>query len=208
MAYILEKTGLSTETPSESPEPIVTEEAPEFQQEESSGGGAGWLIAVGLLAAAGGGGYYWYASTQKKRQAAQRMAQKKVAEQRKNQAQGGNRAKQAANKQGQTASAQNGAKVRTGNYTSQGGTTAAKPVQTETTPRKVYSGGVENPYGRYSSSAAEEDATYTASFKPDAGASRTKRARSGAGKVNTVQKNGTANAPKTVSSLLLGKDMI
>jgi hypothetical protein len=188
-AYIQEKTGMTTETPSESPEPMVTEEVTEYQQEQSSGS-AGWLIGLGLLAVAGGGGYYWYASTQKKRQAAQRMAQKKAAEQRKTQ--GSNRSGQQTDKQGQPASAQNGAKVRTGNYTSQGSTTTAKPAQTDTTPRKV----VENPYGRYSTASSEEDSTYTASFKPDADAGKNSRIRSNAAKTEPAEKSGTTEDPK------------
>jgi hypothetical protein len=190
-AYIQEKTGAAaTETPSESPEPLVTEE-PEYKQEENSGGGAGWLIGLGLLAVAGGGGYYWYYSTQKKRQAAQRMAQKKAAEQRKSQ--GNNKTGQPANKQGQPASAQNAAKVRTGNYTSSGSTTTAKPAQSETTARKV----VENPYGRYSASSTEEDSTYTASFKPDAGAERPTRVRSNAEKSGTAEKSEVTEKTET-----------
>ena len=192
MAYIQEKTGAAgTETPSESPEPMVTEEVVERPQEQSSGGGAGWLIGIGLLAAAGGGGYYWYASTQKKRQAAQRMAQKKAAEQRKTQ--GSSKAGQSAGKQGQPASAQNAAKVRTGNYTNNGSTTTtAKPAQTDTTARRV----VENPYGRYSKASTEEDATYTASFKPEAGTNRTTRIRSNTEKAETAEKPGTSDEPE------------
>ena len=193
-AYIQEKMGLSTETPSDSPEPMVTEEAPEYKQEESNGG-AGWLIGLGLLAAAGGGGYYWYATTQKKRQAAQRTAQKKAAEQRK--AQGSSRPGQTPDRQGKAASAQSVAKVRTGNYTTKGGTTAAKPTQTNLTGHKSYSGNVENPYGRYTSSSNEEDATYTASFKPEAGSDKTvRRVRSNAGKPGAADRTVTKDKPE------------
>jgi len=191
-AYIQEKTGVTaTETPSESPEPMVTEEVTEYQQEQSSGGGAGWLIGIGLLAVAGGGGYYWYASTQKKRQAAQRMAQKKAAEQRKTQG-NGKTGQTTGKQQGQPASAQNAAKVRTGNYTNSGSTTTAKPAQTDTAARKV----VENPYGRYSKASTEEDVTYTASFKPDAEANKATRVRSNTAKHEAAEKPGTNDDPK------------
>ena len=173
---------------------MVTEEITENPQEEGTGGGiGGWLIGIGLLAAAGGGGYYWY-STQKKRQAAQRMAEKKAAEQRKSQ--GNNRPGQTANKQGQPASAQNAAKVRTGSYSGKGSTTQAKPAQTDTTASKTYGGNVENPYGRYSSASTEEDPTYTASFKPDAGTDKPVRNRSGARTADQANKPGTTEDPK------------
>ena len=137
MSYISEKAGLATEQPSESPEPLVTEEIKENPQDEGTGGGiGGWLIGIGLLGAAGGGGYYWYYSTQKKRRAAQRAAQKKAAEQRKTQ--GKNRNGQTAGRQGQPVSAQNAAKVRTGSYSGKGSRTSAKPAQTDSATRKSY----------------------------------------------------------------------
>jgi hypothetical protein len=195
-AYILEKTGLTTETPSESPEPMVTEEIIENPQEKGTGGGiGGWLIGLGLLAAAGGGGYYWYASTQKKRQAAQRIAQKKAAEQRKTQ--GSSRSGQTTNKQGQPATAQNAARVRTGNYSSRGNTTTAKPSQTDTTARKAYGSNVENPYGRYSAtSSTEEDATYTASFKPETETDKPSRIRRNATEAKPAEKTELPDDPK------------
>ena len=195
MSYIQEKAGLEAEQPSESPEPMVTEEVTEYQQEQSSGGGAGWLIGLGLLAAAGGGGYYWYASTQKKRQAAQRIAQKKAAEQRK--AQGGNRPGQGSGQQGQPASAQNAAKVRTGNYSNKGGSTTSRPAQADPGARKANSGNTENPYGRFTSGSSEEDSSYTASFKPDAGAEKNARARRSTTGGNPAEKNDPKNGPRT-----------
>ena len=92
---------------------------------------------------------------QRKRQAAQRLAQKKAAQQRREQTQ----AKTGGTKTEQPASVQQAAKVRTpaSRASSQtGGNNNAKP----------YSKTVENPYGRYTS-GGEEDASYTASFKPD-----------------------------------------
>ena len=166
MAYIQEKLNLQTEEPTEEPGEQVTE-APEYPQEQSSGGAAGWIIALVLLAAAGGGGYYWYARTQQKREAAQRIAKQKVARQQKSMA-----GKDAAGKPSDPVSAQNAAKVRTGNYT--GGPGTARPKATPsassgTQAPKTYKTGSGNPYGRYSASDTDEDASYTASFKPKAG---------------------------------------
>jgi hypothetical protein len=174
MAYIREKLGLQEENPTESPEPLATEEITEFPQEQSSGGGAGWIIALVLLAAAGGG-YYWYAQTQRKRQAAQRMAKQKVSQQNK-----ANASREGV-KPSQPASAQNAAKVRTGNYT--GGAGSAKPKATPAAPTgtktsgKPYSAGSANPYGRYTTSDTEEESSYTASFKPNAGRETPRRNR-------------------------------
>ena len=170
MTFIQGKVDLQTDAPTETPEEQPTEEAPEYPQEQSSGGAAGWIIALVLLAAAGGGGYYWYVRTQQKRAAAQRMAKQKVTEQRKAAA-----GKPAESKPSDPVSAQNAARVRTGNYT---GTGTTKPKATPSTPSGgqrsgSYKGGASNPYGRYSASDGEEDATYTASFKPDAGRRKT-----------------------------------
>ena len=121
------------------------------------------IIGGLLLAGAAGGGYAYYASVQKKRQAAQRLAQKKAAQQRKEQAV----QKQTAGKtNGQPVSAQQAAKVRTGTYTEKNGTTAVKPSTTQNGTGKPYGKTVENPYARYTS-GGDEDAAYTASFKPE-----------------------------------------
>ena len=177
MEYIEGKLGKATEAPSESPEPVTTEEITEFPQEQSTGGAGGWIAAGVILAAAGGGGYYWYAQRERKRKAAQRMAQKKVAQQQKA------RQRQESPTTGQPASAQNAARVRTGNYTGTAG--SAKPKATpsvspqgQNTPKQYKTTGTQNPYGRYSSSDAGEDATYTASFKPSSSESRIRTNRS------------------------------
>ena len=166
LEYIQGKTNLQTEAPTETPTEQVTEEAPEYPQEKSSGGGAGWVIALILLAAAGGGGYYWYIRKQKEREAAQRMAKQKVAKQRREAA-----GQSSAAKPSDPVSAQNAARIRTGSYT---GTGTAKPKATPSTPSgtqsgRTYGAGSKNPYGRYSASDTDEDASYTASFKPNAG---------------------------------------
>ena len=119
------------------------------------------------------------------------MAQKKAAEQRKTQG-NGKTGQTTGKQQGQPASAQNAAKVRTGNYTNSGSTTTAKPAQTDTAARKV----VENPYGRYSKASTEEDATYTASFKPDAEANKATRVRSNTAKHEAAEKPGINDDPK------------
>jgi hypothetical protein len=171
MTYVREKIGSSgasevTNTPEGIP--METEENPQYKQEENQGGSAvGWIIGGLLLAGAAGGGYFYYSSVQKKRQAAQRLAQKKAAQQRKEQGTvkpsgvSGTAVKQ-------PASAQQAARVRTGTYTEKNGTTSVKPAsQADSgTMRKPYSRNVENPYARYTS-GSEEDASYTASFKPD-----------------------------------------
>ena len=161
MTYVREKLGTENTTePTATPEdiPLNTEENPQFEQEQNQGGSAiGWIIGGVLLAGAGGGAYYYYSSVQKKRQAAQRLAQKKAAQQRKEQSgaktTGGTSTGTTAQTQAQIPSAQQATKVRT-NTARQGG--ANKP----------YSRNVENPYGRYTS-GGEDDASYTASFKPD-----------------------------------------
>ena len=167
LAYVQDKLGLTGEEPSESPEPLETV-APENPQEETSGGSpAGAIIGIlAVLAAAGGGGYYWYAQKQRKREEAQKLAQKRVAQQ--NKAMAG---KDGA-RPSRPDSAQNSSKVRTGTYTESAG--SARPKATPTTPSgsknsgKTYRTGQKNPYARYSASETEEDATYTASFKPNA----------------------------------------
>ena len=95
------------------------------------------------------------------------MARQKVARQNKAMAGKGGEGKHS-----EPASAQNAAKVRTGNYTE--GTGTAKPKATPSRTAggqnaKTYGTGSRNPYGRYSKSGADEDASYTASFKPNAG---------------------------------------
>ena len=177
MDYIEGKLGKATEEPSESPEPVTTEEITDFPQEQSTGGAGGWIAAGVILAAAGGGGYYWYAQRERKRKAAQRMAQKKVAQQQKV------RQRQESPAGGQPASAQNAARVRTGNYTGTPGTSKPKatptvPSQGQSTPKQYKTTGTQNPYGRYSSSEAGEDASYTASFKPASKESRIRTNRS------------------------------
>jgi len=172
LAYIQEKTGQTTEEPSASPEPMATEEVNEYPQEQSAGGGAGWIIALVLLAAAGGGGYYWYTQKLRKREAAQRMARKKAAESRGPQVQGKKPGSGGA--VNQPVSAQNAAKVRTGTYTDKPGSgrPSATPSSSKPAPgaRKNYrTGSGNNPYGRYTSNDTEEEASYTASFKPNAG---------------------------------------
>ena len=188
MAYIEGKTELATEEPSQSPEPLATEEITEFPQEQSTGGGAGWVAAGLVLAAGAGGGYYWYLQRERKRKAAQRMAQKRVAQQNRAAQQNKPRTAErpgAGNGTGtaNAASAQNAARVRTGNYTGSAGTT--KPRVTPTTPSngtsngKPYGTGTKNPYGRYTRSGSDEESAYTASFKPEGGESRPRRSRSG-----------------------------
>ena len=168
MAYIREKLGSdTTEEPTTTPEevPLNTEENPQFEQEENQGGSAiGWIIGGLLLAGAGGGGYYYWMSTQKKREAAQRLAQKKAAQQRKEQA--GTKPAGTAGRTNptQNPSAQQAAKVRT--TSSRTGTAGSS-----SSAGKPYSRNVENPYGRYTS-GREEDASYTASFKPDSSGQR------------------------------------
>ena len=166
MTYIQDKLGV-TEQPSESPEPLATEEVSEFPQEQNTGSGAGWVIALAALAAAGGGGYYWYTQKIRKREAAQRIAKKKVAQQQMQQRQG--QAKADPNK---PASAQNAAKVRTGTYTGTGSSARPKATPTASSGRqgsgKAYGKGSTNPYRRYTTSGSEEEASYTASFKPEA----------------------------------------
>ncbi|MBP5726556.1 MAG: SH3 domain-containing protein [Clostridia bacterium] len=184
MAYIEGKTDLAGEEPSQSPEPLATEEINEFPQEQSTGGGAGWVVAGLLLAAGGGGGYYWYLQRERKRKAAQRMAQKRVAQQ--NKAVQQNKPRPAGqngsgNSTGNAASAQNAARVRTGSYTGSAG--GAKPRVTPTTPAsgtnngKTYGTGTKNPYGRYTRSGSDEESAYTASFKPEGGETRPRRSR-------------------------------
>ena len=187
MAYIEGKTELATEEPSQSPEPLTTEEITEFPQEQSTGGGAGWVVAGVVLAAGAGGGYYWYLQRERKRKAAQRMAQKRVAQQ--NRAAQQNKPRTTGqsgngNGTGNAASAQNAARVRTGNYTGSAGTT--KPRVTPTAPSsgtsngKTYgTGTTKNPYGRYTRSGSDEESAYTASFKPEGGEPRPRRSRSG-----------------------------
>ena len=159
MTYVHEKLGTENTTePTATPEdiPLNTEENPQFEQEQNQGGSAiGWIVGGILLAGAGGGAYYYYSSVQKKRQAAQRLAQKKAAQQRKEQTGGKTTGgtNTGSTGQTQTTSAQQAAKVRTN--TARSGVT-----------NKPYSRNVENPYGRYTS-GGEEDASYTASFKPD-----------------------------------------
>ena len=104
------------------------------------------------------------------------MAQKRVSEQ--------NKARQAQEsaRNGKPVSPQNAARVRTGNYT--GGTGSERPKATPAAPsegqkaNKPYGNGAKNPYGRYSSSEADEDASYTASFKPAEGEKPARRKRS------------------------------
>ena len=172
MTFIQEKLGLQTETVTEAPTALSTEATPEYPQEQSSGGAAGWIVALVLLAAAGGGGYYWYIRKQQKREAAQRMAKQRVASQRKATA-----GKEGAARPSDPVSAQNAARVRTGSYT---GTGAVKPKATPSAPPaeqsgKSYRTGSRNPYGRYSATDADEDASYTASFKPNPGKDETVR---------------------------------
>ena len=160
MNYVREKLGTNTEEPTVTPEdiPLATEENPQYEQEQEQGGSAvGWVIGGLLLAGAAGGGYYYYSTVQRKRQAAQRLAQKKAAQQRREQA----ASKTAAGtKTEQTASVQQAAKVRTPN------TRSTSQTSRNSNNAKPYSKTVENPYGRYTS-GGEEDASYTASFKPD-----------------------------------------
>ena len=194
MTYVRDKVGaVGAPEAANTPEgiPMETEENLQYKQEENQGGSAvGWIIGGLLLAGAAGGGYFYYSSVQKKRQAAQRLAQKKAAQQRKEQ----NSAKAqvtAGTASRQPASAQQSARVRTGTYTEKNGTTSVKPTSDaeNSTVRKPYSRNVENPYARYTS-GNEEDASYTASFKPDESRNSTNtHRRRTTGKENETEKN-------------------
>ena len=157
---------------------METEENAQFEKEQSQGGSAlGWIIGGLVLVGAGGGGYAYYSSVQKKRQAAQRLAQKKAAQQRKEQTTGrmpaGKTPAGTAGTVQKPAGAQQAARVRTGTYTEKNGTTASRPAgQTGSSNDRPYRKTVENPYGRYTT-AGEEDATYTASFKPEESRNKT-----------------------------------
>ncbi|MBO7661978.1 MAG: hypothetical protein J6U01_01245, partial [Clostridia bacterium] len=170
IAYIESQTGtkLTEATPTPEIEPLATETV-EYPQEQSGGSALGWILG-GLAIVGAGGGYYWYATTQRKRQAAQRAAQKKAQQQRaaQNAAKTGQTAKPQTGASGETAAvpAQNAARVRTGTYTNQNGTVAPKPSESAESAPKAYGKTTENPYARYTSSG-EEDAKYTASFKPE-----------------------------------------
>ena len=165
--YVREKLGteiIAEETATPEAVPMETEENSQYEQEKG-GSALGWIIGGLLLAGAGGGGYVYYSSVQKKRQAAQRLAQKKAEQQRKVQTAGKQPSGSSGTQKAQPVSAQQAAKVRTGTYTEKNGATASKPAGTAGSTGKPYSKTMENPYGRYTSSG-EEDATYTASFKP------------------------------------------
>ena len=112
------------------------------------------------------------------------MARQKVNEQRK-----ATVGKPADGKPSDPVPAQNAARVRTGSYTGNG---ATKPKATPSTPSGEQSprpsgNASKNPYGRYSASDGEEDATYTASFKPGSGKNRT----------SSGKKDSDNNRPKT-----------
>ena len=78
--------------------------------------------------------------------------------------------KEGAAKPSDAVSAQNAARVRTGSYTGSTGKPKATPsVPSGEKNARTYRTGSGNPYGRYSASDTEGDATYTASFKPNAG---------------------------------------
>ena len=189
----------TTAIPDETENPLEGEANLEPVQENNQGGGAlGWILGGLAVLGAGGGGFYWY-TNQKKRAAAQRLAQQKAAAQRKQQSSNapGNapavaRPQQAVQKPRtqptgtQPASVQQAARIRTGNYTEQNGT--ARPASSGTSGMKTgnrpYSGRVENPYGRYTS-GSEEDASYTASFKPDESRSEPARRRRNNGNRNS-----------------------
>ena len=171
LTYVHDKLGSSelneiTATPEAIP--METEENPQYEKEQQQGGSAlGWIIGGLLVIGAAGGGYAYYAGVQKKRQAAQRLAQKKAAEQHRKSQAGNNPVHTAAGRTAeQPATVQQAAKVRTGTYAEKNGTTSAKPAGSSAGTGKPYGKTVENPYGRYTS-GGEEDAAYTASFKPE-----------------------------------------
>ncbi len=80
---------------------------------------------------------------------------------------------------GTAPSAQNGTRVRTGTYTEE--TDSARPKAAPASSSggqnngPTYGGGTRNPYRRYTSSDTEEDASYTASFKPASGNGESRR---------------------------------
>ena len=87
---------------------------------------------------------------------------------------------------------------RLGTYADKTGSTAARPGTSEPqTVRKPYSGGIENPYGRYTSSTADEDPSYTASFKPDGAKERPARVRNNGTDKNPSGKPDTTDKPRT-----------
>ena len=181
LAYIQANAGLvlqATDTPEPSPEGSIapTNEPP---TENTEGGvSTGWIIGGLALVAAAGGGYLWYSSQQRKRKAAQAAARKRAAQARQRQQEGapsGTRA--ASSSAGSSAAADQSAyrrpanQPRTGTYTEQNGRPSARPSETSASGQNTqrprpYSGSMENPYGRYSS-RTEEDASYTASFRPE-----------------------------------------
>ena len=181
-AYIKEKLGAeATEEPTATPEaiPLATEEV--YPQEESGSSPLGWMIGIVALLGAGAGGYFWY-TTQQKRRAAQITAQKRAAQAKKQQAGGkpgssGAAAGSAAAAQGQRRPDQTDRKAPAGVQRKQeagtetasreknGVVSAQSALRSKANARKAYGKPMENPYARYSA-GGEEDASYTASFRP------------------------------------------
>ena len=184
LGYIREKTGTGTAVQAtENPAPTESPEVKEnitYEQDAGQGGGFGWLIGGIFVLGAAGAGYAVYTNRNRKREAAQRMAQKRVAQQRaqttaaaRTQTAAGTRPQQpGAVRTGTPAepgSAQQAARIRNGIYTGSSGTAVPKTggsIAGGQASAKPYSRNVDNPYGRYTS-GAEEDADYTASFKPE-----------------------------------------
>ncbi len=185
MAYILSQLSPAeaTDTPEPTAEPTPTPEPPQEQTEGS--GAAGWIIGAAAVMAVGGGAYAWYTSFQRKRREEAAAARKRAAQSRQ-------RAQQNAGSQTGSTTARNPAgrtsrppEIRTASGNAAGNTdrpASAQPRGTEVNPpnptrasdssasaqrAKPYSGRVENPYARYSTRNGEEDAKYTASFRPE-----------------------------------------
>lgn len=192
IGYIREKTGTGTAQPAEeSPVPTESPEVKEniaYEQDAGQGGGFGWLIGGIFVLGAAGAGYAVYANRNRKREAAQRMARKRVAQQRaQNTGSTGSQTHPTVRPQASSASriqqpgtagmgaspepgnAQQAARIRNGIYTGNNGKSAPGTNRTTAGGQgsvKPYSRNVDNPYGRYTS-GTEDDADYTASFKPE-----------------------------------------
>jgi len=189
VAYVLSK--LPETEPTDTPEPTAEPtNTPEPIQEQTQGSGAaGWIIGAAAVMAVGGGAYVWYTSVQRRRREEAAAARKRANQARQRTQAPGRQSGNAPMRSATERTAQNPGSGTPGQKTA--GNQASAPGYRETPARtaareetapvrngaaetlsasqrtKPYSGKVENPYARYSTRNNEEDARYTASFRPD-----------------------------------------
>ena len=194
---ILAQNETPTETPEPSEAPVTVEPEPVQEETRGSGAVGWILGAAAVLAAGGGGYAWYTGQQRKRKAAQAAAQKRAAAARKQQGTPSGARpAGTAGTAAGTAAAAQDAQSSRTGTYTKQNGRPTAQPIAASAAAqqRKPYSSNTDNPYSRYTTRSAQEagdvqnsvreadssapfrrpdasgeqeEATFTASYRPE-----------------------------------------